>query len=93
MAEIFFRPRAFRAAETLLSKAEQEKLNSLLNQLRNGTFPPNAKKLQDIKHGYRLRIGRWRVLFSLISQTEKIEVVDIFMEKGGQDYRRRQKIF
>lgn len=93
MAKIFFRPRALSVLEKFLSRKEQEKVNSLLDQLAKGYFPPNTKKLRDVKNGYRIRVGRWRVLFSLETQKNKIEIIDIFLEKGDQDYRRRQKLF
>lgn len=92
MTEVFFRPRALRSLEKLLSKKEREKLNELINQLVQGVFPPVAKKLKGMENSYRLRIGRWRVLFMFFVLEKRIEIVDIFMEKGGKDYKRRQKL-
>mgnify|MGYP001600400235 FL=1 len=93
MAEVFFRPRALRALEKSLSKKEREKLNELIDQLVRGLFPPATKKLSGMDNAYRLRIGRWRVLFMFFVLEKRIEIVDIFMEKGARDYKRRQKLF
>ncbi|MGB2762293.1 MAG: type II toxin-antitoxin system RelE/ParE family toxin [Minisyncoccales bacterium] len=51
-----------------------------------------VRKIQDTEFGYRLRIGRWRILFTLFSKEKRIEIVDIFMEKGKDDYRKRRKL-
>ena len=93
MTEVFFRPRALRSLEKLLSKKEREKLNELINQLIQGIFLPVAKKLKGMENSYRLRVGRWRVLFMFFVLEKRIEIVDIFMEKGAKDYKRRQKLF
>ncbi|MCK4453924.1 type II toxin-antitoxin system RelE/ParE family toxin [Candidatus Parcubacteria bacterium] len=53
---------------------------------------PQVKKVQDTEFGYRLRIGRWRILFALFSKEKRIEIVDIFIEKGKDDYRKRRKL-
>ena len=53
---------------------------------------PNVKKLQGTEFGYRLRIGRWRILFALFSKEKRIEIVDIFLKKGKEDYFKRRKL-
>lgn len=85
MAEIFFRPRAIRGFK-LAGKGEQEKIKIVINVLRQGNFPPHTKKLGGHEAGYRVRIGRWRVLFAL--NNNEIDVVDIFIKKNKSDYQR-----
>lgn len=86
MAEIFFRPRAIRGFNSA-PKFEREKIKSVILILRNGEFPTHSKKLEGTPNGYRIRIGRWRILFVL--ENGEIDVVDIFIKKGRDDYRRR----
>lgn len=38
---------------------------------------------------YRLRIGRWRVLYILITTEKTIEVIDVFLKQSDSDYRAR----
>jgi len=51
---------------------------------------PQIKKIKDTKFGYRLRLGRWRILFALFSKEKRIEIVDIFLKKGKEDYNKRK---
>lgn len=77
-----------------LRKPEQQLVWDKLRVFANSPFDsPNLKKLRGFQNRYRLRIGRWRVLLAIIFDEQKIEIADIFMEKGNEDYRRRQKSF
>ena len=85
MAEIFIRPRAtdgFKSA----GKEEQQKFKAAIEVLRNGRFPAHTKKLGGTASGYRIRFGKWRILFVL--EKDEIDIVDIFMKKGRDDYRK-----
>ena len=46
-----------------------------------------VRKLQGTENQYRLRIGRWRVLFHI--DNKEIEILDVFMKKSDEDYHRR----
>ncbi len=86
MSRVSLRPRAIEG----LRHAPEDyrlKLNGALDILRQGLFPPHTKKLGGATNGFRTRIGRWRILFTL--KTGEIEIADIFMKKGRGDYRRR----
>ena len=48
-----------------------------------------VKKLGGNESRYRFRVGRWRVLFTLTAN--KIQIYDIFLKKGRDDYHRRIK--
>ena len=50
----------------------------------------NVKKLRGTEFGYRLRIGRWRVLFAIFFKEKRIEILDIFLKKGREDYKKRK---
>jgi len=52
-----------------------------------------VKRISGTKFGWRLRVGRWRILFALFSKEKKIEIVDIFLKKGKGDYLKRRKLF
>lgn len=86
MTNISLRPRAVRGLAAA-PKEYQLRLNEALDVLRNGSFPPHTKKLGGTTNGYRIRVGRWRILFIL--KNEEVDVADIFMKKERGDYRRR----
>lgn len=72
-----------------LSKEVQERVIAKLAELSaDPAWYRHAKKLRGSKNKYRLRVGRWRVLFKL--KGNEIEVSDIFLKKGSGDYRRRK---
>jgi mRNA-degrading endonuclease RelE of RelBE toxin-antitoxin system len=52
----------------------------------------NVKKIRNTEFGYRLRIGRWRILFALFSKEKQIEIVDIFLKKGRENYFKRKRL-
>lgn len=86
MTRIVFRPRAVLGLRNA-SKEIQEVINRAIKILEQGSIPLHTKKLGGFNNGYRIRIGRWRILFVLGSN--QIEVVDIFLKKGPEDYRQR----
>lgn len=91
--KVIFLSHAERAFASL-TQADQQLIKNKLGKLAEDFFgTPNIKKLHDFNSRYRLRVGRWRVLFSVFKDDSKIEIADIFMEKGAKDYKRRQKLF
>lgn len=86
MTRVFLRPRA----EKALSDAEEKdriRLYAAIEILHQGLFPLHTKKLGGTPHGYRVRLGRWRIVFVL--NNGDIDVADIFLKKGRGDYRHR----
>lgn len=66
----------------------QQRIIEAIESLVNDTFwYRRVKKLQGTENQYRLRVGRWRVLFMV--DDKEIEVLDIFLKKGSEEYRRR----
>ena len=91
----------FRVIITLRAEKEFVKLPQNLKQKFYEEFEklsvnpfthPKVKKIRDTEFGYRLRIGRWRILFALFSKEKRIEIVDIFIKKGREDYLKRRRL-
>jgi len=55
-------------------------------------FSLDIKKISGTENGYRLRVGRWRILFALFLKEKRIEIVDVFLKKGKEDYFKRIKL-
>lgn len=76
-------------AFAVLPQEVQTRVVSALERLAADSFWfRRVKKLGGSKVRYRLRVGRWRILFTL--KDREIEVADIFLKKGRGDYRRRR---
>jgi mRNA interferase RelE/StbE len=89
MFEIYFRPRALKTLRKI-KRNDQLKINRDLENLKTGKFNLlNIRKLKGVQHGYRLRVGEWRILFSLFDKEKRIEIVDIFSREGDADYKKR----
>lgn len=83
MTRVFLRSRAEKA---LLSAEahDQLRLYAAIETLRKGSFPLHTKKLGGVSYGYRTRLGRWRIVFTV--RTGDIDIADIFLKKGRGDY-------
>ena len=93
MFEIYFRPRALNALRKI-KRDDQLRINSALDNLKLGKFNLlDLDKIEGTQRGYRFRVGRWRILFILFSAEKRIEIVDIFLKKRREDYRKRIKLF
>ena len=63
-------------------KAEKEAAEKLPKKLsENPFFHQQIRKIEGTEFGYRLRLGRWRILFALFQKEKRIEIVDIFLKK------------
>ncbi|NQV90521.1 type II toxin-antitoxin system RelE/ParE family toxin [Candidatus Uhrbacteria bacterium] len=73
-----------------LDKKTQRLLLEAIEQLAQDPFnQPHIRKIIGIKqNGFRLRVGRWRILYILLTKEEVLEVIDLFMRKEQGDYRR-----
>jgi len=89
MYKVVIKPKAEREFGKL-PKELQRKFYEEFRKLSINPFNlPQLKKIEGTKQGWRLRIGRWRILFALFSKEKRIEIVDIFLKKGKEDYRKR----
>jgi len=92
MFELYFRPRVLKVLKKI-KKYDQLRINLALDVLKSGRFNSlDLDKIEGTQRGYRLRIGRWRILFALFSKVKRIEIVDIFLKKSKEDYLKRMKL-
>ncbi|MEI7510817.1 MAG: hypothetical protein WCJ84_01525 [Candidatus Peregrinibacteria bacterium] len=73
-----------------LPQKEKDKIHDFLKEMRNGQKEfSNIKSLSGVPNGYRKRIGRYRILFTLHAEEDICKVWIIDMEKDTQkDYRK-----
>lgn len=92
MFKLYFREKALKTLKRMERKS-QFKVNFILNDLESGRFTKlDIQKIRGTKGGHRLRLGRWRILFTLFLKEKRIEIVDIFLKKGKKDYSKRKKL-
>jgi len=92
MYRVIIKPKAEREFGKL-SKELQKKFYKAFKELSINLFNlPQLKKIEGTRRGYRLRIGRWRILFTLFAKEKRIEIVDIFLKKSEKDYTKRIKL-
>ena len=68
-----------RSAEKELDRFPTEVYNRIVNRLlslRDNPGPPRAKKLHG-REGHRIRIGSYRVLYTIDESEKKVEIVSI----------------
>jgi len=87
MLQVIFSSHGEKAFEVLPKDIQQRVVTELDSLAEDSQWYRRVKKLGGSLDRYRLRVGRWRVLFQLTKNI--IEVADIFMKKGRSDYRRR----
>ena len=93
MYQVIFKPRAEKFLSKLDKKTQQRITDEVEKLAENPFTKSNIKKIAGTEYGYRLRIMRYRVLFSLYAGKKLIDVIDIFMEKSKQDYALRRGLF
>lgn len=74
MKQILWRTKALRQLRKIKSQKEKETIYDAVETL--GLFPncTNVKKLSD-RDDYRLRVGKWRIIFTAASEIVCIEEV------------------
>lgn len=92
MFKVILVPRAEREFGKL-SHLLQGKLYQEFKKLEKDPFGLDVKSIKGVKNGYRLRAGRYRVLFAIFIKKKLIKIVDIFLKKGEKDYRKRRGLF
>ena len=88
MFRIVFNSHGERMFGTAPRRVQEMIVKELSNLAADTQWYRRAKKLCGSENRYRLRIGRWRVLFFL--RGKEIEIADIFIKKGREDYHRRR---
>ena len=60
-----------------LDKAVIPKIITAVESLQDEPHPPGHKKLQGSEHTYRIRVGDYRVVYSIENQILLIEIVKV----------------
>lgn len=68
MFKVTIAPRAEKEFAKLALNLKQKFFGEFKKLSVNPLNHPNVKKLRNTEFGYRLRIGRWRILFALFSK-------------------------
>ncbi|MDO8435906.1 MAG: hypothetical protein Q7S82_00775 [bacterium] len=92
MFQVLFSSRAEREFDKLSAALKQEFYIEFKKLSENPFLHPQVRKIEGTKFGYRLRLGRWRILFAFFQKEKRIEIVDIFLKKGRGDYRKRKHL-
>lgn len=91
MFKVTLKPRAEKQF-VALSKKLKVKFLGVFTRLEFDPFTGDIQKISGTDHGYRMRVGRWRALMAVSFDKKTIEVVDIFLKKGAQDYHQRRDL-
>jgi len=92
MFRVLFSSRAEKEFDKLSAELKQEFYTEFKKLSENPFFHQQIRKIEGTEFGYRLRLGRWRILFALFPKERIIEIVDIFLKKGGDDYEKRKHL-
>lgn len=91
MYDIVFRTRFERTFKKLDAKTQAELLTAVASLADDPYAHPNIRKIAGVRqHAFRLRVGRWRILYFIITKKHTIEVIDLFIKKSNSDYTKRQ---
>ncbi|OIP97784.1 hypothetical protein AUK40_02495 [Candidatus Wirthbacteria bacterium CG2_30_54_11] len=72
-----------------LDERTQDQIIGALEQLALDPFAmAQVKKIAGTRDGYRLRVGRWRVIYLTITEDQIINILSLFMERSTRDYAR-----
>ena len=93
MYKVVFKSRAEKIFGKI-DKGIQQRIVVEIEKLAQDPFSKsNVKKISGTEYGYRLRVSRWRILYSLKADKRLIEVIDLFIEKSKKDYLLRKRLF
>lgn len=88
MYHVLFRSRFERVFKKLDHTTQRFILNAVSELAKDPFSHPNIRLIIGTKQkAYRLRIGRWRVLYFVITKEKTIEIIDLFLRKGRDDYK------
>lgn len=88
MYEVVFSSRFERTFKKLDKLTQQIILDAVAVLARNPFDTAQIKKIVGVKqNAFRLRVGRWRILYIVLTKQERLEVVDLFIRRGRDDYR------
>lgn len=75
--KVIWQPKALKQLKKAGDRIIQERILAAARGLV--TFPdvPNIKKLMDHEHGYRLRVGNWRILFNAFEEVSIVSIEEV----------------
>lgn len=77
MYAIDWKPKAQRQIRKIAERADQLVIVEAVERLRDFPACSNVKALTNHAYGYRLRVGRWRVLFDADTSIRIIEIQEV----------------
>ncbi|MFO7818571.1 MAG: type II toxin-antitoxin system RelE family toxin [Thermodesulfobacteriota bacterium] len=60
-----------------IDKSDIPKIISAIEELSKDPFPANTKKYSGTNHTYRIRVGDYRVIYSILKDILTIEVIKV----------------
>lgn len=87
MYTLVFRPKAKKSVESLRKFELLRIMTAFAEIQRKGASASSVKVLLGISRGFRKRVGRWRVLFTVDEEKKKVTVWIVAIEKDTKrDY-------
>ena len=77
MYEVIWQRLALRQVKKIKLRDERQEIIEAANLLRNFPNCHNVKALTHHPHGYRLRVGRWRILFDVENAIHLISIEEV----------------
>ena len=88
--KVYFKTSADKIFSDLSPELQQSTVEALFKLAENPFHrSQDVKKISGTVDAYRMRVGRWRILYTIYEKKREIEVIDIFLKKGKEDYTRR----
>ncbi len=69
-----------KSAQKELKKISKPFIKRIIYAVENlsiNPFPPNCKKYQGIDHTYRIRVGNYRIIYTIFEKNLTIEIIKV----------------
>ena len=73
---LLLKPTAYKQIKGLDPQVARRIVNALL-QLQEEPRPPGAARLRGTLSGYRIRVGNWRILYTIDDEVREVQVYRI----------------
>jgi len=77
MYTVKWEPKARKQLNRIGDRKQKVRILDAVHMLENFPEVPNVKALTNHQHQYRLRVGKWRVLFNAHEQVEIISIEEV----------------
>lgn len=85
MYKLEWMPKALRQTRKIREIETRHEVVAGIETLQDFPYCQNVKSLTHHKHGYRLRVGRWRVLFDVHENVQIISIEEV-KKRNEQTY-------